>query len=137
MIWKHLKNNDLIISSKMSLDAQAMKRSVLPMDSWWSATVKSWIQSAIHCIKLFDYSKNTMGQRTGVNLRGIRAKLEFSFVNTTFTLIFSHTCFKGVINKQAATTPQATTLPIPNFKFLFAFLQISQPFLCFVHRLFV
>ena len=61
MIWKHLKNNDLIISSKMSLDAQAMKRSVLPMDSWWSATVKSWIQSAIHCIKLFDYSKNTMG----------------------------------------------------------------------------
>ena len=32
--------------------------------------------------------------------------------------------FKGVINKQAATSPQATTLAIPNFKFLFAFLQI-------------
>jgi len=61
MIWKHSKNDDLIISSKMSLDAQAMKWSVLSMDSWWSATVKSWIQSAIHCIQLFDDSKNTMG----------------------------------------------------------------------------
>ena len=53
----------------------------------------------------------------------IRAKLEFSFVNTTFTF-FSHVSFKGVINKQAATSPQATTLPMPNFKFLFAFLRI-------------
>ena len=35
--------------------------------------------------------------------------------------------FKGVINKQAATSPQATTLLIPNFKFLFAFLRICQP----------
>ena len=33
--------------------------------------------------------------------------------------------FKGVINKQAATSPQATMLPIPNFKFLFAFLRIK------------
>ena len=38
--------------------------------------------------------------------------------------------FKGVINKQAATSPQATTLPIPNFKFLLAFLPISWPLLC-------
>ena len=80
--------------------------------------------------------KEHYGQRTEVNLRGIRAKLEFSFANTTFTF-FSHVIFKGVINKQAAASPQATTLPIPNFKFLFAFLRISQPFLCFVHRLFV
>ena len=55
---------------------------------------------------------------------GIRAKLEFSFANTTFTF-FSHMIFKGVINKQAAASPQATTLPIPNFKFLFGFLLIS------------
>ena len=34
MIWKHSKNDDLIISSEMSLDALAMKRSVLPMDSF-------------------------------------------------------------------------------------------------------
>jgi len=33
--------------------------------------------------------------------------------------------FKGVINKQAAASPQATTLPTPNFKFLMAFLRIS------------
>ena len=29
MTWKHSKNDDLIISSEMSLDAPAMKRSVL------------------------------------------------------------------------------------------------------------
>ena len=31
MIWKYPKNNDLIISSEMSLDAPATKGSVLPM----------------------------------------------------------------------------------------------------------
>ena len=77
-----------------------------------------------------------MGKRIRVNLRGIRAKLEFSFANTTFTF-FSHVTFKGVLNKQAATSPQATTLPIPNFKLLFAFLRILKPFLGFVHWLFV
>ena len=54
-------------------------------------------------------------------MRAIRAKLEFSFANTTFTFFFTfHMSFKGVINKQASTSPQATTLPILNFKFLFA-----------------
>jgi len=38
--------------------------------------------------------------------------------------IFSHVTFKGVINKQAATSPQATMLPMTNFKFFFAFLRI-------------
>ena len=50
--------------------------------------------------------------------------MEFSFANTTFTF-FSHVNFKGVISKQAAPFSQATTLPIPNFKLLFAFLRIS------------
>ena len=41
----------------------------------------------------------------------------FSFANAAFTFFNSHVRFKGVINKQAATSPQATTMPIPNFKF--------------------
>ena len=45
--------------------------------------------------------------------------------------IFSNVSFKGVIKKQAATSSQATSLPIPNFKFLFALLPISKPLLCF------
>ena len=35
-IWKHSKNDNLIISSEMSLDAPATKRAVLPMDSFSS-----------------------------------------------------------------------------------------------------
>ena len=52
---------------------------------WRSASVKSWIWSAIHCFQLLDYSRNTTGYRIRVNLRGIRAKMECSFANTKFT----------------------------------------------------
>ena len=41
-----------------------------------------------------------MGERTEVNLRGIRAKLAFSFAKLYYFHIFSHMSFKGVI-KQA------------------------------------
>ena len=36
--------------------------------------------------------------------------------------ILSYVSFKGNLNKQAVTSPQATTLLILHFKFLFAFL---------------
>ena len=93
-----LKNHDFNILKKrqldhlfrkiVSLDAPAIQETISSSDGffWRSATVKSWIPSAIHCIELFNYySRNTMGQKTEVNLRGIRAKLVFSFANTTFT----------------------------------------------------
>jgi len=49
MIWKHSKNDDLIISSEISPDAPAMKQSIFPMDSFGSQPL-----SAIHYIQLLD-----------------------------------------------------------------------------------
>ena len=42
-----------------------------------------------------------------------------------------HVSFKDVINKQASTSPQATSLRMLNSKFLFTFLQVSYPLWCF------
>ena len=78
MIWLHSKEYDLIISSEnMSLDIPAIHETISSSDGffWQSATVKSWILSAIHCIQLFDYSRNTMVRE----LRSICEELELNW----------------------------------------------------------
>ena len=88
MFWIHLKKkNDSIISLEKSLNAPAIYEIINSWEgffTWWD-TVKSLL--AIHCIRLFPYSRNTLGCRTEVNLPEIRAKLVFSLANTAFTLL--------------------------------------------------
>ena len=54
---------DHLFRKIVSLDAPAIHETISSSDGffWQSATVKSWIPSAIHCIELFDYSRNNMG----------------------------------------------------------------------------
>ena len=86
MIWKHSKNDDLIISSEMSLDALTMKRSVLPMDSWRSATVKSFVCYPLH--PAFRLLKEHCGlENWGHYLRGIGARLEFVVIFMLYSLV--------------------------------------------------
>jgi len=70
----------------------------------WSVTVKSWIPSTIHCIRLFLFSRNSKDCRTEVNLPGTRAKLVLFFANTSFTLLVGRAS-EGVINKWGSVFP--------------------------------
>ena len=115
-----LRSNSLKIHQKLSF--RNVNRCTAIHNQWIllaSASVKSWISSAMHCIQLFDYSRNTIW------VRELRSICEESKLNWCFLLwilfsykILRHKSFKGVINNQFIM------LPILNFKFLLAFLPI-------------
>ena len=66
----------------------------------------------------------------GSELRSISKELELNNIDVFFCKYcfhtFSHMSFKAVIIKQASTSAQATMLHLPNSKFVFAFLLVSQ-----------
>ena len=103
---------------------------------WLLITVTVKSMDTIHYMHLFLYSRNTMGFRTEVDLRGIRAKLVFSFANTAFKL--SVTWASKV--KQASTSTQGAMTHMLNSKFSFGFVPVSTPLLyfseCFADGLF-
>ena len=61
MIWKHSKNDDWIISSEKNVTRCTGHETISSSDGlfWRSATLKSWIRFAIHCIQQskYDYIK--------------------------------------------------------------------------------
>ena len=92
MLLIHLKKkkDNSMISLEMSLNAPAIHEMTSSSDGffWQSVTVELWILSAIHCLQLFLYLRNTSGYRTEVNLCGIRAKLVFD-MHLNFRSFFS------------------------------------------------
>ena len=99
MIWRHSENDNSIISSENYVTRCTGHETISYSDGLFrhSASVKSWIRSAIHCIQLLDYSRNTMGVR---ELRSICEELELNgvFFCEYYFHIFSHVSFKGNIN---------------------------------------